>query len=304
MGKTTGVDNDEDRLIITGASGAFGPSLLALLGSLDLNWPGHPRVRVYDIGLDDRTLQVLARNDIEVIRVPPFCNHWRKHFAWKIWCWNDAPARDVLWMDAAIVILGPIEEVFQAIKHNGYFVIPSYHPLTENASINACRGCDVAPSFREGKMTLAGGFVGFRKEGHISRILEEALSVASVEEYIASVEKMHRHDQMILSLLLYKYLGGVLMSDGIVYGGWLSPRQAPGQKVWVHRRSISPEDRAYFESHINAAGGGYMPRDPVGSRPLRNWWKKVFGAPERFFRRAIKGNLGKEEEPYNGIREK
>ena len=46
----------ENRMIITAASSTFGPSLLALLGSLNLNWPGHPPVRVYDIGLDEDTL--------------------------------------------------------------------------------------------------------------------------------------------------------------------------------------------------------------------------------------------------------
>ena len=88
--------NEASRLIITAASGAYGPSLLALLGSLNLNWPNHPPVRVYDIGLNDGTLQVLAENQIEVIKVPPFCPHWRKHFTWKIWCLNNAPARDIL----------------------------------------------------------------------------------------------------------------------------------------------------------------------------------------------------------------
>src|SRR5512140_806216 len=242
--------NHGEGMIITGASETFGPSLLALLGSLDLNWPGHPPVRVYDLGLDDGTLGTLSRYGVEVVPVPPFCPHWRKHFTWKIWCWNDAPARDILWIDAGVVVLQPMDEVFEAICRVGYFVVPTYHSLTENASDNACRGCGVPMSFREGKMTLAGTLIGFRKEGGVKGVLEEALSVALVEENIASVEKTHRHDQMILSLLLYKHLGQVLMSDGVVYCGWLSPDQSPCQKVWVHRRSILPEDQAHFSSRL------------------------------------------------------
>lgn len=114
-----------DRMIITAASGAFGPSLLALLGSLNLNWPSHPRIRVYDIGLDDNTLRVLDANDVEVIKVPGFCAHWRKHFTWKIWCWNDAPASKILWMDAGLVVLKPLDSVFYAIDNMGYFVVPT-----------------------------------------------------------------------------------------------------------------------------------------------------------------------------------
>lgn len=297
------VENKDSRMIITAASAVFGPSLLALLGSLNLNWPGHPHVRVYDIGLDDDTLSVLRSNNVEVIQVPEFCSHWRKHFTWKIWCWNDAPAREILWMDAGIVVLKPLDSVFHAINNMGYFVVPTYHPLTENASEAACEGCGVNASFREGKVTLAGGLIGFKKKGQIQQILKEALSIALTEEYIAATERMHRHDQAIISLLLYKQFGDVLMADGPVYLGWLSPKQVPGQKVWVHRRSILPEDEAYFASRIIVSGPLYMPKDPIGDRQFRTLWKKIFGAPERFIRRLIKGQLG-EEESYNGVREK
>lgn len=297
------VENKDSRMIITAASAAFGPSLLALLGSLNLNWPGHPDLRVYDIGLDDDTLRVLKDNDVEVIKVPEFCPHWRKHFTWKLWCWNDAPASKILWMDAGLVVLKPIDEVFDVIDEIGYFVVPTYHPLTENASEAACRGCGVDISFREGKVTLAGGLIGFKKKGQIQQVLEEALSIALIEEYIAASERMHRHDQAIISLLLYKRFRDVTMADGLEYLDWHSPNHVPGQKVWVHRRSILPQDQAYFASHIKLSGSPYMPKDPIGDRRFRTLWKKVFGAPERFIRRLIKGQLG-EEDSYNGVREK
>jgi len=295
---------EETKLIITAASAAFGPSLLALLGSLNLNWPGHPRVRVYDIGLDDKTLRVLDKNQIEIVRVPHFCPHWRKHFTWKIWCWNDSPAQDILWVDSGVVILEPIDEAFDAINKIGYFTVPTYHLLSENASVNACRGCGVDPSFREGKMTLAGTFIGFRKQGQMLEVLKEALTVALVEEYIASVERMHRHDQMIISLLLYKHMKQILMSDGVVYCGWLSPRQIPGQKVWVHRRELLAKDQAHFASHISEPGQPYVPAPPLGASRFIAGWKKVLGAPERFIRRALRGQLGKEARPYDGIRDR
>jgi hypothetical protein len=293
----------ENKMIITAASSTFGPSLLALLGSLNLNWPGHPPVRVYDIGLDEDTLSDLRSNNIEVVKVPEFCSHWRKHFTWKIWCWNDAPAREILWMDAGLVVLKPLDEVFYAIDNLGYFVVPTYYPLTVNASEAACRGCGVDNGIREGKMTLAGTFIGFRKEGQILQILEEALTVAHTEEYIASTERMHRHDQAIISLLLYKHIGKVVMADGMVYCGWLAPDQVADQKVWVHRRTMLPEDQDYFASHIKLSEPPYMPKDPVGDRKLGTLWKKILGAPERFIRRLIKGQLG-EEDPYNGVRNK
>jgi hypothetical protein len=252
----------EDRMIITAASENFAPSLLALLGSLNLNWPDHPSVRVYDIGLGDDTLRVLDDNAIEVVKVPAFCPHWRKHFTWKIWCWNDAPAREILWMDSGLVVLKPLDDVFYAIDNLGYFVVPTYHPLT--------------------------------------------LCIALTEVCIASTEKMHRHDQAIISLLLYKKLKSVLMSDGVVYCSCVplsNSHESPGQKVWVHRRAILPEDQSYFASRISLPGSSYMPKDPKMGRQFRDLWKKIFGLPERYIRRLIKGQPIKDE-PYDGIRNK
>jgi len=301
MDKQENVEKPE-RMIITAASAAFGPSLLALLGSLRLNWPDHPPVRVYDIGLDAHTLSELKRHRVDVVPVPPFCSHWRKHFTWKIWCWNDAPALEILWMDAGVVVLQPLGEVFEAISQLGYFTVPTFHLLTENASVQACRGCGVDPSFRKGKLTLAGTVIGFKKEGLMDDLLKEALSIALVEENIASVEHTHRHDQMIISLLLYKRLGRVVMSDGIVYCGWMSPRQTPGQKVWVHRRALMDKDQSYLAARISSPGDPFMPGDPVADRPVRALWKKTFGPSERFIRRTIRGDRDKVE-IYDGVRD-
>jgi hypothetical protein len=101
-----------DHLVITAASRSYGPSLLALLGSLSLNWPDYAPVRAYDIGLDDESLDVLAQNEIEAVRVSPFCPHYRKHFTWKIWCLNASPHKIscgwmlVLWFSSQLTRCG------------------------------------------------------------------------------------------------------------------------------------------------------------------------------------------------------
>ena len=306
-GRSRGSPTVEDRLIVTGASSAFGPSLLALLGSLNLNWPGHPRVRVYDIGLDDVTLRILGEHGVEAVKVPEFCPHWRKHFTWKIWAWNDLPARSFLWLDAGLVVLRPLDEVFETIEQLGYFVVPTYHSLTENASEFACGGCRVSPDFRKGKMTLAGGVIGFRKEGKTREILEESMSIALVEDHIAAREKMHRHDQAIVSLLLYRTFGEVLMADGVVYCGWTSPKQTAEQKIWVHRRMLLPEDQKHFEAHISGEGSRYLPHDTRAVRRSRVWWRRLLGGPYWRLRGVLHGMrrpTESDETPYDGVRER
>lgn len=297
-----------EKLIITGASDVFGPSLLALLGSLTLNWPEHPPVLVYDLGLDEETLAVLQENHIEVRKIPPFVPHWRKHFTWKVWCWNDAPARDVLWLDAGVVILQPISELFDAIDRLGYFINPTYYLLSDTATDAACVGCGVKPEFRNNKMTFNGGVVGFRKEGTLGKIIIKALEIASVEDFIQSTIPLGRHDQAILSLLIYKYIPNPIMLDTMVYAGWSSPRQVHGQKIWQHRRALLQEDFDHFKRHISVPGPAYIPVNssmtkkdslPVKmQRLLKKSPVKIFMLIySKLFRTTVKGKI------YDGVRD-
>jgi hypothetical protein len=235
---------------------------VALLGSLRLNWPSHPPVLVYDLGLDEATRGLLAEHAVQVREVPAFCPHWRQHFTWKLWCLADAPAREVVWMDAGLVVLEPLDEVFDAIAGQGYFFTTNYELLDWEASDEACAGCGVPPEVRRGRPTLAATLMGFRKAGPTLALLSEALEVGLVERNIAATAVTHRHDQALLSLLAYKHLGRVLLADGQIYLGSLSPDQVPGQKVWVHRRSMRREDGMHFAVHLSRPGERYRPRPP------------------------------------------
>ena len=260
----------EEELIITGASKSYAGALLGLLGSLNVNWPTHPRVVVYDLGLELDVVDRLRGCGYEVRAVDRFCPHWRKHFAWKIWCWNDAPAPRFLWLDAGLAVLRPLDEVFHSIRTLGYFVVPTYHSLTENASVDACIGCGVAPEFRQNRMTFAGGIIGFDQSHSLSGpLLRRRFKLATVEEYLRATEPLHRHDQAVVSLLLHRDFGDVICSDGMVYGGWTSPRQVHCQKIWCHRGAMRDLDHEYFARHLALAGPVRMPLEPVSRRGFR-----------------------------------
>lgn len=253
----------EKNLIITGASEKYGDSLFALLGSLDCNWPNHPSVRIYDIGLSSEQVSFLVEKKYEIIKVPPFCEHWRKHYTWKIWCINDAPAENVLWIDSGVCILDNLDISFGEMGKKGYFLMPNYQFLDWEASEKACLACGVDYSFRIGKGTIAGTMMGFKKDGIIASILNKALSIALLEENIMAYNSRHKHDQMIISLLLYKDLQNITFSDGFIYLGWKSPNQVKEQKVWVHRRGMLPEDQKKFKSKIGAGNQKFLPKDPI-----------------------------------------
>jgi hypothetical protein len=172
------------------------------------------------------------------------------------------------------VILQPINDVFDAIDRLGYFINPTYYLLSENASEAACIGCGVDPGFRNGKMTFNGGVIGFRKEGVVGEIVQKALEIASVEEYIKNTFPLGRHDQVIISLLIHKYIPNPIMLDTMIYAGWLSPLQVQGQKVWQHRRALCQEDMEHFKEHISTPGIPYLPGIPFNLKK-ENILKKV-----------------------------
>lgn len=257
--------------IITAASESYAKQLLALLGSLESNWPSHPPVVVYDLGLPISVVDSLESRSVEVRKVAEFCPHWRQHFTWKIWCWNDIDAETFLWIDAGAVVLSPLEEVFPHIENTGYLVVPNYRLLVEEASEEACVGCGVEPSFREGKSTLAGNFMGFNKSNELmSRILKEALELAMVEKNIKATDPKHRHDQALVSLLIYKNIQSPLMLDGNVYLGGPSPILVPGQKVWACRRKMNEKD---IENYSNFFLGpiDQRPQFPESPQKLVGW---------------------------------
>lgn len=252
--------------IITAASESYAKQLLALLGSLELNWPSHPTVVVYDLGLPDYVLKFLESRKIEVRKVPEFCPHWRKHFTWKIWCWNDIDAEMFLWIDAGAVVLSSLNEIFPHIKNIGYLVVPNYRPLVEEASEEACIGCGVDPSFREGKTNLASGFIGFDKSNWlIAAILKKSLELALVEENIKATDPKHRHDQSLISLLVYKNIQSPIMLDGNIFLGGYSPIFVPGQKVWACRKIMDLGDVENFSNYFSEP---QVNRPPFPRTPL------------------------------------
>lgn len=259
---------EKTRCIITGASACFGPSLLAMIGSLDANWPGHPPVHVFDLGLDDMTLSQLASHEIPVTKVPDFCPWWRLHYTWKIWAFAHAPADQFLWIDAGVVVLHPMDEVFFSIDKLGYFAVGNRFTMMENVSEACCQGCGVTPAFRENRIMVSANFHGLDLTGIGGEIAREALRVATADEaYIKATEPLHRHDAAIISTLEHKMCPPLFQVDPEVYNGWKSPKQVRGQKVWVHRRKLSTDDMKIFHERIGKAPNPHMPTVPAPVKP-------------------------------------
>jgi hypothetical protein len=254
------MDGTVENLIITAASESYRAQLLSFLGSLQCNWPEHPPVTVYDLGLSGETKKILQDAGFEVRLIPPFVPHWRKHYTWKLWCMNDASAERVLWLDAGCCVLRPLPEIFDIIAHQGYFLLPNHFPLSLEASEQACAGCGVDPSIRDGKQTITSAVFGFRRGSAVEHCVHESLAIARTERYIMATEPHHRWEQALLSLLIYRDIDPLVLCDGITYFYENHRGPAKHHAIWAARKGMHWKDKRFFASCLSGNCSPHMPR--------------------------------------------
>jgi hypothetical protein len=292
------VEKNQD-IIITAASESYRSQLLSFLGSLRCNWPDHPQVRVYDMGLSEGTPELLNKAGFDVRKIPPFVPHWRKHYTWKLWCMADASESSdrVLWMDAGCCILRPLPEIFDIVRHHGYFALPNYRPLEIEASEQACEGCAVTTEFPVGKVSLTAAVFGFLRGSVAERVVHLSLEVAKTERHIMATNPWHRHDQAILSLLMYREISPLVLCDGTIYFYEELAANITTHSVWAARRSMHYKDKKFLASCLFGPVAQFRPR---ASHKIALWYK-IARQPKVLFV-TIKRLISRQGRPLDGIK--
>ncbi|MGA2047627.1 MAG: hypothetical protein ABSG96_08035 [Terracidiphilus sp.] len=260
--------NKHGNLIITAASESYRPQLLSMLASLRCNWPDHPQVLVYGIDLSEETFELVRQAGFEARAIPQFVPHWRKHYTWKFWCMNDAPAERVLWLDAGVFVLRPLPEIFDIVVKQGYFALPNHQRLEIEASEQACEGCGVPAEFRAGKVTVTSAVFGFLRGSPIEQVVQECLRVARTERFIAATKPEHRWEQAILSLLLYRDISPLILCDGSLYFCEDLRAKFTAQSIWAARRFMHYKDQRFLATCMVGPVSPFIPR----SSHKVTWW--------------------------------
>jgi hypothetical protein len=259
-----------DDLIITAASESYTSQLLSFLGSLHCNWPDHPPVLVYDLGLAPATIQSIQAAGFHVRMIPPFAPHWRQHYTWKLWCLQDAPAKRVLWLDAGCCVLRPCPEILQIVSQQGYFGLPNHRPLELEASEAACEGCGVSPDFRKNKIVVTAAVFGFLRGTVGETAVNEAYQVGLTERFIRATRPEHRWEQAILSLQLYKLIHPLVLCDAATYFFEDLQARFTTHRIWAARRNMHMRDRRFFAASLE---GPAKPHRPRASHKLTLWYR-------------------------------
>lgn len=299
---TDSLPDQRDKLpqaILTAASQSYAESMLALIGSLNCNWPGHPPVIVYDLGLEQGTLDLLAGARVMVRKVPPFCPHWRKHFTWKIWACHEAPCASYLWLDAGIWVLRPLPEAFEAITGLGVFVRSDNTRFSRHACPALIRNLKVTDTEMAEVLNISAGMHGLLKNSRGAALLDQALKHALVEENLKAVAPRQLHDQSLLSLLIHRLFAPVVFVDRNLYGGEVGPASCEGQRLWHHRQQTCRVDRDYFIRHVGEPGAAHIPEGlpPV---PPPSWVKRFRIRVARWRGRCPE--RVRDESIYDGVR--
>jgi len=245
--------------LATGADERYGHWLLNMLGSVQRNSPGvFDRVVAYDLGLAPDQRRLLDRvRGVEVDEVPPVVPHWREGRTWKAWVWTHLEADELVWLDAGLTVLRPLDGIVEAIRRDGYFVVSQGVRNRESIPADYLElygiGDDAADA-----VAIAAGILGFRTSGPFyERVIvptyEDCLAGRSVgfsagdagrlnrgldatEEPLLRDCPAFRWDQTILNIHLRLAVRDPVVHDLDEYAGWRSPRDHPRQVIWSHRR--------------------------------------------------------------------
>lgn len=246
-----------NKCIITSASDKFFPSLINFLGSLHTNYPDHPEVYVYDIGLFP-----LFRHELEeiswvhVLDVPHFVKHWRACYTWKTYILNTPHADLNLYIDAGAEILQSLEPLFEKINKQGYLAV-SQGPAVSLADVTPPEffaRFELSKEY-ETKEVITAGIFGFKKNPNVSVVTKDlydagaeglCLGFSKNEQWknkglnatdIVPDCKMFRHDTTMISVLLYKYITDLAIEPVEHFSSNLFGKEK-GQYIWNNRQNF------------------------------------------------------------------
>jgi hypothetical protein len=215
----------QHKAIITAASGKYFPSLINLLGSIKQNYPDHPKIFVYDLGMPAIFVSELkSLKDVEVIAMPIFCKFWRSCYTWKTYIFSHPLADLNFYLDAGCQVLRPLDRIFDTLEKEDFFAIGQGVLLEKIVPKEYKAIFEISNEFDDCEVIHAGEF-GFKNKGKISNILNQTFDCAlsglalgfspkdiwrnkgyNKSQFVRNCE-IFRHDLTLLNILIRKHFG-------------------------------------------------------------------------------------------------
>ena len=257
------------KAIITSASNKFFPSLINLLGSIKANYPNHPHIYVYDLGLFYTFRKELeSMPEVTLLKIPHFVPFWRSCYTWKTYILNTPLADLNFYLDAGNQVLRPLDEIFEEIERDGYFAV-GQGVLLEDITPKEYKNIFNLEQNDYKTPFITAGIFGFKKDSTVSHLTENLYNLAisglclgfSKEEswknkgvnkniFVRNC-KMFCHDTTLLSLVLKEGIKNLKSHDIYKFGGANSKQDHPDQIIWNLRMNYVNLDYLRPKRYIN-----------------------------------------------------
>jgi hypothetical protein len=253
--------------LVTAADAKYAPFLFNALSSIHVNFPDHPVVYVFDLGLS--VAQRCELNSVPWVRlkaINKFVPHWKIGWSWKPYILTKVDKQFVLYFDAAnIVLYRSIALWFLAIKRHGFFGIANGQLMQDITPSDYWAMFALDPIACEARPTFGAGLFGFDVAGPAGDAIRKCLSLTNdgwnlgrsdgeqnplYGKFPLRACVCFRADQTLLNLAMVEYIGpGILIRDQMRYCGLGGPYDHVNQYLWYARRN--KDSFLYFTKPLN-----------------------------------------------------
>lgn len=245
-------------VLASAADERYGDHLLNMIASVKANSDVFDAILAYDLGLSARQRDRIGRfAGVELHTVPPFVPHWAQGRTWKPWIWTHAGGERLLWLDAGLTVLRPLDEALRQVDERGYFAVSQGHPAGDSIPEEWYEELGI-PRAVAARTSIAAGIFGFARgsdfyERVVVPVYEDCLRGLSVgfspdelagrnvgldaaSDPVVRNCKHFRWDQSVLNARFHTALADPFVNDLDRFAGWRSARDHPEQVIWSHRR--------------------------------------------------------------------
>jgi hypothetical protein len=257
-----------DSALVTAADAKYAPFLFNALSSIHANFPSHPLVYVFDLGLNRAQRYELESVPwVRLRSIKKFVQHWKAGWSWKPYILTQVHERYLLYFDAAnIVLYRSIALWFLAIKRHGFFGIANGQRIHDITPSDYWEMFGLDPSACAAMPTFGAGLFGIDQTGPAGAAVRKclALTIAGWNLGRSASERnplygkatlrdcvCFRADQTLLNLAMVEHLGrNILIRDEVRYCGRGGQHDHVNQYLWYSRRHKN--SMLFFAKPMNA----------------------------------------------------
>jgi hypothetical protein len=197
-----------DNIVITAANSPYFNSLKTLIASLHrTSYEVVDKIYVFDLGLTKKQREAISKClKTEVVDLPTNIDSEPKQHVYKPFCvhWGTNLAKNVLWLDAGVMALQSIQEIYNIIESEGIFLVGDKH-LNKKFTHDKCIEIMNATKQELNDKQLSSGILGFKSNGNYQQLINEAFHFSTINGCVSGNQQRHRHDQSVYSILASRY---------------------------------------------------------------------------------------------------